>query len=149
MPESGHLEGTAHLHRQRVYFDDTDAGGVVYHASYLRFAERARTEMMRLLGLDHPRMMAERGVVLAVRRAAIDYLRPARLDDVLVVRSEVTAVGGASIELRQEVRLDRDGGAVLARLDVKLACMALGGGAARLPEDIRGLLVNFFTGDRN
>lgn len=148
MPDPGRLDGKVHLHGQRVYFDDTDAGGVVYHASYLRFAERARTEMMRLVGLDHPRMMAERGLVLAVRRAAVDYLRPARLDDLLVVRSEVTAVGGASLDFRQEVWRDGDERA-LALLDVRLACMALLGGVARLPDDIRGLLVNFFTGERN
>ena len=88
----------------RVYFEDTDAGGIVYHASYLRFAERARTEWLRALGFGQ-RGLAERfGCIFAVRRCGLDCRRPARLDDALVVVTRPRSIGGARLALSQEVR---------------------------------------------
>ena len=72
-----------HHHPLRVYYEDTDAGGVVYYANYLKFAERARTEMLRDLGIDHSELMDNEGVAFAVRHCTMDFLAPARLDDVL------------------------------------------------------------------
>lgn len=128
-----------HIFRLRVYYEDTDADGVVYYANYLRFAERARTEMLRERGIESSRLMAEEGVAFAVRRCAADYLRPARLDDRLEVRTRLTALGGASLDLEQRI-VRADDGAEAARLDLTLACMTRAGKAARIPVKVRGCL---------
>lgn len=130
-------ESARHQFSLRVYYEDTDAGGIVYYANYLRFAERARTEMLRELGVESSRLMAEDGVALAVRRCTVDYIKPAVLDDALIVETEVTKIGGATLEALQIVRRDND---ELVRIELKLGCMTLGGRAARLPEGVRGRL---------
>jgi acyl-CoA thioester hydrolase len=113
----------------RVYYEDTDAVGVVYHANYLRFAERARTEMLRCLGLEHGALNA-RGLAFTVRRCVVDYLAPARLDDRLEVRTSLARQGGASLDLEQRiVRDDR----LLVRMDVRLALISSALRAVRLP----------------
>ncbi len=88
----------------RVYWEDTDAGGIVYYANYLRFLERGRTEALRAAGIDQGVVRAEHGVIFVVRRAGIDWLAPARLDDLLQVETHVTGVGGASATLAQAIR---------------------------------------------
>lgn len=127
----------AHRHAVRVYFEDTDAGGVVYHAAYLRFAERARTEMMRDLGKSHADMIADTGALFAVRRCTMDFLKPARLDDLLEIETSIVEVGGATMDLRQRVLRDSE---ELVRLDVRLACMNQAGRATRIPAVIRDAL---------
>ena len=112
-----------HRYRLRVYYEDTDAGGVVYHANYLRFAERARTEALRDLGVPHAEMVREHGVMFMVRRIKLDYSQPARLDDSLVVITHPLEIGAASAELRQVVAQDGGDGRVLATLDIQLACV--------------------------
>ncbi len=101
-------------HRQaiRVYFEDTDAAGIVYYANYLKFAERARTDMLRDLGVSHAEMMKRDGLVLVVRRCEIDYLKPAKLDDLLTVETEAAKLGGASVDLQaaRAARQRRSGG---------------------------------------
>ena len=125
----------AHELAVRVYYEDTDAAGIVYHSNYLKFAERGRTELLRSLGFDHPRLAAEHGLVFAVARCTVDFVRPARLDDLLAVRTEVVGLGGARIEMVQLV--DRDGAAV-ARLGVTLAVLdARAMRPTRLPEALR------------
>jgi acyl-CoA thioester hydrolase len=124
----------------RVYYEDTDAAGIVYYANYLRFAERARTEMMRSLGLNHSGMMAEEGVVFAVRHCTADFLAPARLDDWLEVVTRITGLRGASLGLEQWVRRD---GADLVRMSLKLACMTLAGRPSRIPATLRADLEEF------
>jgi len=114
----------------RVYYEDTDAGGIVYHAAYLRFAERGRTEFIRALGLDQQRLRAEQGLGFVVTSLAIDYLKPAVLDDELVVLTGIDRVRRASAEFRQTV--ERAGEAI-ARLDVRVACLNAAGRPARLP----------------
>jgi len=115
----------------RVYYEDTDAGGVVYHANYLRFAERARTEALRDAGIPHAEMVERCNVMFMVRRAEIDYVRPALLDDLLVVETETLDVGGASVVLRQVVRGPNG---ICASLRIKLACVAIEGTRpARIP----------------
>lgn len=86
----------------RVYWEDTDAGGVVFYANYLKFFERARTEWLRALGVDQQTLADEAGAVFVVRSTALDYAAPARLDDVLEVRSRMERVGGASVHFLQE-----------------------------------------------
>src|SRR6188472_3373896 len=97
----------AHTHPVRVYYEDTDASGIVYHANYLKFAERGRTEMMRALGFAHSGIAAETGIVFTVRQVSIDFRLPARLDDLLSVETRIVEIGGARLLLDQ--RICRDG----------------------------------------
>lgn len=110
-----------HRHPARVYYEDTDAGGIVYHANYLNFAERGRTEALRDLGVPHAEMSALHGLFFMVRRIKVDYLAPARLDDSLVVETTTLAVGAATVDLRQDVVRAEDG-LLLARLELQLVC---------------------------
>jgi acyl-CoA thioester hydrolase len=125
------------IHRTslRVYYEDTDAGGVVYHANYLRFAERARTEALRDAGIPHADLVERFSLMFMVCRAEIDYVRPAILDDPLVVDTETTDVGGATVILRQTIRGPNG---VCATLNIKLACVRIGGNKpARIPPQWR------------
>lgn len=116
-------EPALHRYPLRVYFEDTDAGGVAYHANYLRWAERARTESLRAIGLPHSLLMERHGSLLVVRRLDVAYRRPARLDDLLAIETRVLKLGTASVEVGQDV-LGEDGG-LLARLTVGLVCVAV------------------------
>ena len=104
----------------RVYYEDTDAGGVVFYANYLAFMERARTEWLRELGYENSSLATGPGVVFAVRRVEVDYLRPARLDDVLDVTASLTRISRTSLTFGQSVCL---GSEVLCRASVQLACV--------------------------
>ena len=137
-------ENFAHRHRIRVYFEDTDAGGVVYHATYLRWAERARTEALRDIGLPHSDMQRLHGCFLVVRRACVEYARPARLDDEVMVVTRIRRAS-ASLLLLQEVWRGEE---KLAWLDVTLACVdAASLAARRLPEPWLGALRARITTD--
>ena len=92
----------------RVYWEDTDAGGVVYYANYLKFLERARTEWLSALGLEQDRLAQDAGVLFVVRRVEADYLRPARFNDRLLVRSRLSELGHASLVMQQEVLRDSE-----------------------------------------
>ena len=148
MPSTKHGEGFddgVHLHRLRVYYEDTDAGGVVYYANYLKFAERARTEMLRDLGfepgggtdpgggIDPPGLAAVEGVAFTVSRCEVDYLAPARLDDELMVRTRIVKMFAATLEAEQIISR---GATDCARLIVRLACVNGAGRPVRLPESI-------------
>lgn len=104
----------------RVYYEDTDAAGVVYYANYLRFMERARTDWLRSLGIDQAKLSVEGNVVFAVHSCKIEYLKPARLDDGLRVTVGVRRLGGVSVLFDQTVERD---GVVLCRGEVKVACL--------------------------
>ena len=138
-----------HVFPCRVYYEDTDAAGIVYYANYLRFAERARTEMLRVGGYGHMRLHADTGITLAVRRCVADYLAPARLDDLLSIESRVTALRGATLELSQVVRrAEADGGhADLVRLTVTLVALLASGKPTRIPARLRDLLAAHAAGD--
>ena len=117
-----------------VYYEDTDMGGIVYHANYLKFIERARSDWVRGRGVDQ-NALRDGGVVFTVRRISADFLGPARLDDQLVVTTEPQAVGGARIKLAQDVSR---GGTVLFRASVELAVLDTARGRpVRLPEALR------------
>ncbi len=103
----------------RVYWEDTDAGGVVYYANYLKFMERARSEWLRALGFDQSRLRDELGLVFVVRQAMIEYLKPARYDDLLTVTAMLKQVGRASLIMGQTIELD----GLLGRAEVTLACV--------------------------
>jgi acyl-CoA thioester hydrolase len=126
----------------RVYYEDTDAGGVVYHARYLHFMERARTEWLRALGFGQDRLRDEHGVLFAVRRMDMRFLAPARLDDQLRVTAVLTGYGRASIDFRQEVLRTGDG-SPCCRAGVNIACLdADGFRPARIPDAIIDTLTN-------
>ncbi len=130
----------AHCWPIRVYFEDTDAGGIAYHANYLRWAERARTESLRAMGLPHQVMIERHASLLVVRRIEVEYAAPARLDDSLSVETRVLAVRGASLDLEQRV-VEAAGGALRAVLRVGLVCVRCEGlRPAPLPEPWRSRL---------
>jgi len=137
-PPTGLVAGKVHVFPVRAYYEDTDAGGIVYHANYLRFAERARTEMMRLLaGGDEALTMAHYGLAFVARRCTVDYIAPARLDDAMAVHSRMLDVRAASLLAEQVVRR---GSADIARIEILLAAIGAEGRPARLPRPIRTAL---------
>jgi acyl-CoA thioester hydrolase len=122
----------------RVYYEDTDAGGVVYHASYLRYLERARTEWLRQLGYSQASLKQEESLLFTVVSMQMEFLRPARLDDLLSVHSDVRLSGGASVAFSQRVLR---GDETLLTAQVKVACLAAGTfRPKRLPAALRGAL---------
>lgn len=126
----------------RIYFEDTDAGGIVYHANYLKFAERARTELLRAVGLDHPALRRRHGIIFAVRRAVLDCLTPGRLDDRLEVLTEVVRRGGASLTFRQEIRREDEPVAIVL---TRVAMVDGRGRPARMPDEVKDALVRWST----
>ena len=107
----------------RVYWEDTDAGGVVYHASYLRFMERARSDSLRSRGIDQSALLQDERRQFAVVDANIRYHRPARYDDMLLVSVRVEELRGASIVMQQEVRRDAAGNELLISATIRAACL--------------------------
>jgi len=135
-----------HRYEVRVYFEDTDAGGVVYHANYLRFAERARTEAMREAGIPHSELVALCNLMFVVRRIKLDYVRPARLDELVVVLTERMTVGGATMTLAQHFH--SADGRVLAELEIGLACVrTTDGRPARIPPRWRDAFAAMLPGN--
>lgn len=110
----------------RVYYEDTDAGGVVFYANYLKFFERARTEWLRSLGIEQLELARSTGMIFIVRSTAVDYLSPARLDDLVTIKSRIERIGGASVDFEQEAwRNAPDGRSeLLARGSIKIGCVA-------------------------
>ncbi len=134
------LVGNAHVLPIRVYYEDTDAAGIVYYANYLKFAERARTELLRLAGINQSALISDQGVAFAVRQCSADFLKPARLDDALEVHTRVLQIRGASVEMEQCIRRV---GVDLVKVGVKLACMSGFDRPSRIPAPVRAVLVNF------
>ena len=141
---NGWFENTCHVFPVRVYYEDTDAGGIVYYANYLKFAERARTEMMRCLGTEHEGLLETAGIAFVVRSCQAEYLQPARLDEALRVRTQIRKVRGASMQASQIViRPGPDGTETnLVELAIRLACMSGDLKPARLPAAVRESLGN-------
>jgi acyl-CoA thioester hydrolase len=119
----------------RVYYEDTDAGGVVYHTGYIRFFERARTEWLRAIGYSQQKLAEEAGVLFTVVDLAVRFVKPARLDDMLEVLARPEITGGASLRFVQEIR--NAAGELLAEGQVRVACVAAGTlKPRRLPADL-------------
>jgi acyl-CoA thioester hydrolase len=136
--QSAHIPEHVFRWPLRVYYEDTDAAGVVYHANYLKYCERARTEWLRSLGLDQRNLRAEQGLVFVVSRLTADYLRGAELDDALEVRSCVAQLGQARIVFEQSVWR---GDERMFVSNVTIACVDWAARrAVRLPENVRALL---------
>lgn len=125
-----------HTYPIRVYYEDTDMGGVVYHANYLRYIERARSDWVRNLGNDQ-NAMREEGIVWVVRRVEAEYLAPARFDDELIVETEVTEISGVRLTMAQLVRR---GETEIFRASVTAVCINKAGKPIRLPAEIRALM---------
>lgn len=106
----------------RVYYEDTDSGGVVYYANYLKFMERARTEWLRSLGFEQDRLAEQEGTIFAVRRAEVDFISPARFNDVLEVRVGIVGRKRASMTFRQEI-INTSNGRILCSGKVQIACI--------------------------
>ena len=123
----------AHTLSVRVYYEDTDFSQAVYHANYLRFLERGRTEMLRALGVHQSGLREESGLSFAVRRLTIDYLRPARMDDFLTVETRPREIRGASLVLAQRVLRGDD---VVVTAEVTVAAVKAGR-AVRIPDRLR------------
>ena len=133
----GQAGSLAHVHALRVYWEDTDGAGVVYYANYLKYAERARSEILYAAGIDQTELRDQDGIVLAVRSCNADYRAPARRGDQLEVHTSVLTVKGASFALRQTVMR---GPQVLVVMDVRLATVHLSGKPARLPGAVKAAL---------
>lgn len=134
---SGEIRGGAHLLPVRVYYEDTDFSGVVYHASYLRFMERGRTELLRDLGVDQSALQLESGIVFVVADMNIRFRAAAKLDDVLLVETSVTETGGASLKLEQKIFR---AGEIMIEAQVTCAVISREGKPVRLPEEVKGKL---------
>lgn len=130
-PLSGVFEGDVHHFPVRIYFEDTDAGGIVYHANYLRYMERARSDMLRLLGIDQRASMEAGEGVYAVSSLTIDYRAPAHLDDDLTVISRMERVSGATVSIAQQVMR---GAALLTSAHVTVAFITPQGRPKRQPK---------------
>jgi acyl-CoA thioester hydrolase len=134
---SGSLVDGTHRLPVRVYYEDTDFSGVVYHASYLRFLERGRTELLRATGVDQSMLHAgEQSLIFAVRKMTIDYLRPARMDDVLQIETCTSEIRGASLFVTQRILRETE---TIVTADVQVAAIA-GGRPVRIPEPLRSVL---------
>jgi len=130
----GRMEGSDFVFPVRIYYEDTDAGEIVYYANYLKFAERARTEFLRHFGIKQSDLLEKDRIAFAVRRAEADYRKPAKLDDLLEVYTRLTKLGGASVEMEQELKRGED---TLVKVKVRVACIHLEGHPVPIPSDIR------------
>ena len=130
--------GRRHVLPVRVYFEDTDAGAIIYHASYIRFAERGRTDFLRLLGTNARAMIdgsdSRAPAAFLVRRMACDFLRPGRMDDLLEVETRVKALGGASVTLLQTITAQ---GKTLFEAEVTVVLVSMAGKPLRLSDRVR------------
>ncbi len=131
LPASGRFEGKAHLLPVRVYYEDTDFTGVVYHANYLRYFERGRSEFLRLSGVSHTALRAlERPMAFVVVRMEIDFRKAARIDDALIVRTEYDRIARARLHVRQTLLRGLD---VIAEAVEEIACIDIDGRPRRPP----------------
>lgn len=140
---AGRLEGKTHILPVRVYYEDTDFSGIVYHANYLRFAERGRSDFLRLTGVNHTELFqADEPLAFAIHRMEIDFVRPARIDDRLEVHTRYVKAGGARLEADQTIWLVGEEGMLTAiwRAKVLAACIDGTGRPRRLPIGVRNAL---------
>lgn len=124
-PTAGRFEGREHRLPVRVYYEDTDFTGLVYHANYVRYFERGRSDCLRLMGIGHAELLdGDRPMAFVVSKMELRFLKPARIDDELVVRTFYDAVKGPRMLIRQEIAR---GGEALCRADVEVVCIHMDG----------------------
>ncbi len=132
----------AHTMDIRIYYEDTDAGGIVYYANYLRFCERGRTELLRAAGFENKPLMDREGFIFVVRHLEADYLASAYLDDMLRIETSVETVKNASFLMKQTIfRPTTDKDVKLFEMNVTLVCVGTNGKPVRLPEEVRRALL--------
>jgi acyl-CoA thioester hydrolase len=124
----------------RVYYEDTDAGGIVYHANYLQFCERARTEMMRALGYENRKLHEDTGILIIVRALSASYSKPAYLDDLLNVVSTVRTMKNSSFVMQQDILRDNR---LIFSMEITLVCIDPEGKPVKLPDTLRKALIQF------
>ena len=133
----GRFEGKTHILPLSVYYEDTDLSGFVYHANYLRFMERGRTECLRTAGAMLAALEAPEPTAWAIRRADVQFHRPARLDDVVEVHTRLLTISGARMTVAQQILVD---GALLVEARIEACVVTLSGKPRRVPEEVRSLL---------
>ena len=131
-----------HTLRQRVYYSETDAQGIVYHANFLKFFDHARTESLRSIGFGLSRLFREQGIQFTVRRMNIEYLKSAYLDDELFVVSKVTKAKGVRIEYAQSIMRGSNQGPIICKAWVELVCLNENHKPARIPKALRMELIS-------
>jgi len=142
-PFTGRFIDGEHLLPVRVYYEDTDATGIVYHGNYLRYCERGRTDFIRMAGVSHTGLRArDPAIVFVVRRVELDFIRPAKVDDALLVRTRYERLQGPRIHIAQQVERDSE---VLAKAKVEVVCITLEGRPVRPPHDMVNKLSAFFA----
>jgi acyl-CoA thioester hydrolase len=141
----GHFDGKIHVLPLRVYYEDTDLSGVIYHANYLRYMERGRTEFFRLSGISKMAGLEEdEPTAWAIRSIQVDYFRPARLDDVIQVRTTLVDLSGARLNVNQRVTLDET---LLVEGRVQACITTLTGKPRRLPKNVQQTLAPFLAAE--
>ena len=126
----------------RVYYEDTDTAGVVYYANYLKFAERARTEALRLSGIDQSNLFTEHKIGFVVRRCVIDFFKPAKLDDLLTIETKLHDINKVSMNMLQTIKLGEE---KLVTMEVKLTIVDQNMKLAKIPEFIQKAILNIFS----
>jgi acyl-CoA thioester hydrolase len=140
-PSMGRFDGRTHLLPVRIYYEDTDFSGVVYHANYLRYFERGRSDFLRAGGVPHTLLLDRpEPLALAVRGMELAFLKPARIDDALVVATRFRSLAGARMRLSQTIQRDGD---ALATAEVEAACIGLDGRPRRVPAEVAALIAPF------
>ncbi len=143
-PPGGILAGARHLYAVRVYYEDTDLSGITYHANYLRWFERARSDLLRLLGIDQRAAIESGEGAYALSEVNVKYLRPAKLEDDVVIETISSEVGAASVRMQQTARRGDD---ILATADVRAAFITLDGRPRRQPAAWRAAFQTFMNKD--
>jgi len=140
-PTMGRFDGKTHILPARVYYEDTDVSGIVYHANYLRMMERGRSEFLRLVGIHHMVMMAGQDpVAWTIRRMELDYAKPARLDDALEIHTRYRTLTGARLTGEQWVKCK---GVDLVTAKIEAALITMTGKPRRIPEDVKAKLADY------
>ena len=143
-PPGGILVGARHLYAVRVYYEDTDLSGITYHANYLRWFERARSDLLRLLGIDQRAAIESGEGAYALSEVNLKYLRPARLDDDVVIETRCTELGAASCRMHQ---IARRGDEMLCEAHLRVGFITLDGRPRRQPAEWRDAFADFMNKD--
>ena len=146
MPGAGYFDGKTHILPLRIYYEDTDAEGIVYYANYLKFYERGRSDAFRLAAIDLPGLMSHAdGIMFVVRSCDLDYRKPAKLGDALTIHTTVPELKGASMTFEQTVEKEGD---VLNTARIRVGVLTLDGRPARLPKEIKDLIARALLLDK-
>ena len=141
-PPGGVFDGTLHLYALRVYYEDTDLSGIVYHANYLRWFERARSDVLRMLGIDQRAAIEVGGGAYAVADVQLRYLRPALLDDDIVIHTRCSELKAASVRMEQEAKRD---GETICTAQLRVGFVGPDGRPRRQPEEWRAAFARFMA----